>query len=557
MISLRDSKRIDQAIMLHADDFEERAPLKSKISLVNLAGDITDTFDFKTGELVEIDYPNEAPLFFIPEKFYRIFTSRKRFIILIGGRGGAKSVNVARLLLTKMMLLGQSVFCLREYQHTIKDSVHPLLKAQIKHIAEHNFTIYKSEISTPDALCSFAGTAINPENIKSSYGYHVFWFEEAQKCSETTLNLLTKTLREKDTNTLPRHALGEEADPTSGVSMVFTANVGSREDPFSKRFVNDFMDKLDDNGFYEDDLHLVCKINHSDNPWFPESGLDEERAWDEKHLEAALYRHIWEGDYNDSVENALILMTWFDACIDAHLKIKNFNPHGVKRLTHDPSDTGSDNKALCVRQGNIILDVQERDDLDVNQGCDWALAECVNQHCELFEWDVGGMGIALKRQVNNALASKNIDVHQFNGAAKVDLAKSIYEPSRSLNIKNQKTWEQMCKNLRAQNYLRLRDRVYRTYRAVIFNEPCDPLNMISFSSQCRNLNALRAELCRMPIKPNNNMLFELYSKPEMRQKFDFKSPNLADCVMMSERIHVLGQPNDTQETEFTTRTNYW
>ena len=43
----------------------------------------------------------------------------------------------------------------------------------------------------------------------------------------------------------------------------------------------------------------------------------------------------------------------------------------------------------------------------------------------------------------------------------------------------------------------------------------------------------------MPIKPNASGLFELYTKQEMRQKLKVRSPNLADCIMMSERNRVI------------------
>ena len=73
---------------------------------------------------------------------------------------------------------------------------------------------------------------------------------------------------------------------------------------------------------------------------------------------------------------------------------------------------------------------------------------------------------------------------------------------------------------------------------------CDPDMLISFSSECEELTGLRSELCRMPIKPST--LFELYTKDEMRRKFKVRSPNLADCVMMSEskRVPITNQDAD-------------
>jgi phage terminase large subunit len=67
----------------------------------------------------------------------------------------------------------------------------------------------------------------------------------------------------------------------------------------------------------------------------------------------------------------------------------------------------------------------------------------------------------------------------------------------------------------------------------------DPDTLISFSSDITELTQLRSELCRLPIKPNPNGMFELYTKEEMLKKFKIPSPNLADSVkMLFKVVHV-------------------
>jgi len=90
--------------------------------------------------------------------------------------------------------------------------------------------------------------------------------------------------------------------------------------------------------------------------------------------------------------------------------------------------------------------------------------------------------------------------------------------------------------------LQLRDRIYKTYRYVVFNEHCDVEELISFDSNIECLDKLRSELCRMPIKPSTNGFFELYTKEVMRSKFGLASPNLADVVMMLMRYVAPAQP---------------
>ena len=106
------------------------------------------------------------------------------------------------------------------------------------------------------------------------------------------------------------------------------------------------------------------------NPFFPKE-LEALRKWDYENLSRSEYDHIWLGKYNDHIESAIIKAEWFDAAVDAHIKL-NIKPRGQKVLTHDPSDTG-DARGLALRHGILIQDAQENTKDDVNDACDWAL----------------------------------------------------------------------------------------------------------------------------------------------------------------------------------------
>ena len=482
----------------------------------------------------------KEPTAYFAEVIRPMFLNPKRFMILIGGRGSGKSVQKGDHGLINMHDLSRNLMCIREFQSSITDSVHALLKDEVSRLEMDNSDVTERTIrfTHNDSMARFMGLSRNPESVKSAFGFLDWWIEEAQFLSEKSLRVLTPTARKKPQKGLP----GKQKDidlkevDIKKVQMVFCANPASSEDPFSQRFIVPFQAELDATGIYEDDLHLIIKMNWNDNPWFVDSGLNEERLFDLKNLPRSTYDWVWEGGFNDDIENGLIKPEWFDACVDAHVKL-GMKEFGVSKVTHDPSDLGNDPKATLVRKGNIITNVMQRTDLDVNEGSDWALGVAINENADQYEWDVGGLGLTLKRDVNNALDNKRITVHQFNGAAKVDHPKTIYESSGASNVIQQKTWQEVCKNLRAQCYLKLRDRVYRTFKAVTENKMTNPDELISFSSSCENLTTLRAELCRMPIKPRSDGLFELYTKKEMREKFKVRSPNCADTLMMSERIH--------------------
>ena len=453
----------------------------------------------------------------IPKKLGKL-CSPKRYKVIIGGRGSGKSESVAQLLVSMVAQAGVKVLCLREFQSSLDDSVKSIIGHHIERLKLlSGFNVMRSHIECKNGgEFKFMGIARNPQSVKSSHGFQVCWCEESQFLSDESLKMLTPTIREK------------------GSELWFTGNPQSSEDPFSQRFIMPFQDELLRDGFYEDDDHMIIMLNHEDNPWFPDE-LERERLWDLKNLTKARYDWIWNGAFCDDVENALIMAEWFDACVDAHAKL-GFKAQGARVAAHDPSDEGGDTKGFALRHGSVFLDVQEMTTGTVNEGCDWATGLAIQNKCDAFTYDCDGMGIALTRQVDNAFSGHTRRVLQFRGSKTADSPEAICEPSKSTQITGQVTNKDAFKNKRAQYYYQLRERCYRTYRAVEHGEYHDPDELISFSSEIKDLQKLRSEVCRMPVKPNTNGKFELYTKDEMRTKFKIKSPNMADSVMMALRL---------------------
>ncbi|WP_176876684.1 MULTISPECIES: phage terminase large subunit [unclassified Pseudomonas] len=484
----------------------------------------------------------EEPQVYLPSKLEAVLRSDKRFIIVIGGRGSGKSVGVADICLIDAKDNNAKTYCLREYQSSIRNSIHSLLKEEISRLEFTGFEVQDNGIkrSGEDAF-QFAGLARNPDSIKSAHGFKRYQVEEAQFISSGSLKALTPTARKRPMKGKPTELEEVIDDPSSRVSIVFIGNPGSSEDPFSKRFIAPFKEHLDRDGRYEDDLHLIVVMNYEDNPWFHLSGLEEERQWDYENLDRALYDHIWLGAFNDSVEHALIKAEWFDACVDAHKKL-GFAPTGARIGSHDPSDLGPDSKGFAVRHGSVLIDLQEKLDGNVNEGGHWAAGEAIKSQVDSFSWDGDGMGIALTEQFSKDFEGKPTILSVFRGSESPDYPDAVYAPAMASPVAQQKTNRDVFRNKRAQYYFELRDRAYRTYRAVELGEYHDPARLISFDSSIDILHRLRAELCRMPIKPNGNGLFELYTKEEMKSKFKMASPNLADSVMILMRHVAVSRP---------------
>jgi len=401
----------------------------------------------------------------LPPKMERALTTRARLVVFIGGRGSAKSEGVARIMLMKAQSEGADILCGREYQNSIDDSVHKLLSTLIERLGFQDVNVTEKKIDfMGGGSFRYKGFARNSAAVRSAQGFKYSWIEEAQDLSEKSIEDLLPTIRANDSQ------------------LFFTGNCMASNDPFSKRFIVPFKQQLDKHGFYEDDMHLIVMMNWRDNPWHSE--LEKQRLWDYEHLSRAKYDHIWEGAFNDSVEDAIIPAEWFDAAIDAHIKL-GFKAQGAKIVSHDPSDTGPDPKGLCLRQGAVILDVFEKDDGDVNEGCDWATSYANEVKADIFIWDCDGMGVSLKRQVLGAFDGMKVDCIMFKGSEGPVNPEEIYQPDKRLLRSEAKTNKQTFKNKRAQYYGRLRDRFYNTFRAVNGGEYVDPDEMISICSSIK------------------------------------------------------------------------
>ena len=447
-------------------------------------------------------------------KLKPLFIKKQPLIIIIGGRGSGKSIAIGDFLTMKMETECADIYCLREFQHSIADSVHRVFKDSIQErLKLSGWDIQRDKVLAPNgAHTTYKGASRNPDSIQSAQGYKYCWVEESQTLSEESLDKLIPTIIRNP-----------------GAQCIFSANPQSSGDAFSKRFINPYKKHLDKDGYYEDDTHVIIVLNWRDNPWWnPE--LEKMRQWSFENEPRSKYNWIWEGAFNDSVENSIIKPEWFDAAIDAHIKL-GFEGKGAIVAAHDPSDTGPDSKGYALRHGSVVLDVRDKDTGDVNEGCDWALDLAINSQADHFTWDCDGLGAALKAQVNQSLAGKKIESVMFKGSESPDRPNEVYQLTDNSDRFKEKTNKQAFRNKRAQYYTALRDRFYNTYRAIVKKEYVDPDTMISLSSTIENLTGLRAELCRIPLKDNGGGFIQIMSKPEMKKQ-GIESPNMGDSVMM-------------------------
>lgn len=463
------------------------------------------------------------PVLRVNRKLEPLLRKPKPIKVVIGGRSSGKSIGIGDIMSMKMQTESCDIYCLREYQDSILDSVHRVFVESInERLKLKGWDIQENKVVSPAGnRTNYKGASRNPDSIQSAQGYKYSWFEEAHRASKASLDKLLPTILRNP-----------------GAECWFSANPQSSADPFSQRFIVPYLDEINTKGYYEDDIHLIVVANWRDNPWH---GAESEalRKWDYENRPRAEYDWIWEGKFNDSVEGSIIRPEWFDAAVDAH-KLerlsKVFKQTGAVVAAHDPFDDGGDAGGFAVRHGSVITKVKSKKSGEIDEVCDWATGEAIQAGSDWFVWDGDGMGTGLKGQIAQAFNGTKTKYHMFRGSLSgsgQDNAGKVYMPDAGDGDTKPKTYAETFKNNRAQYYMELSRRFHNTYKCVDKGEYIDPDDMISIDSDgVDDLTGLRSQLCRIPMKPNPRGLQQIMSKEEMK-KMEIESPNEGDAVMMS------------------------
>ncbi len=210
----------------------------------------------------------------IPIEFKRLFDKDWREAAVYGGRYSLKSHTVARILLIRARQSKIRVACFREFQNSIAESSHQLLKDLINKYELTDFKVTdKSIINTVNGSdFIFKGLHNNEQSIKSTEGIDIAWIEEAQTVSNNSLEVLTPTVR-KD-----------------GSQLIYTYNRLLEDDPVHHRLVLEGRPNT-----------LIINVNYDiaiKYKMMPEViRLEME---DDKEKRPALYRHKWLGEPSSS-----------------------------------------------------------------------------------------------------------------------------------------------------------------------------------------------------------------------------------------------------------------
>lgn len=224
---------------------------------------------------LEIELPRKAREVLIPT--HTPTGERVRYRVLYGGRDGAKSHSIARMLLARGMASKERILCVREVQKSIADSVHRLLSDLVQSLGFGSFyDVQKNYILGKNGTqISFHGlSGETAMSLKSYEGTSVAWLEEAQVISKRSWSILEPTIRA----------------PNSELWLSFNPEMESDES--YQRFVVKTPPDA-----------LSSRINWNDNPW-RSTVLDAAR--ERMKVEAPDdYDHIYGGLCRPAVEGAI------------------------------------------------------------------------------------------------------------------------------------------------------------------------------------------------------------------------------------------------------------
>jgi phage terminase large subunit len=215
---------------------------------------------------VQVQIPHRLDFLFEPH----------RYKVAYGGRGGAKSWGFARALLTQGKQKPLRILCAREYQNSIKDSVHKLLSDQVLELGLQDFyRIEQAVIRGQNGTeFSFEGLKQNTNRIKSYEGLDRCWVEEAKDVSKSSWEIIIPTIRR----------------PESEIWVTFNPELDT--DETYKRFV-----------LHPPSDAIVRKMDWRENPWFPEVLRLEKDALKERDPDA--YLNVWEGHCRVTLDGAI------------------------------------------------------------------------------------------------------------------------------------------------------------------------------------------------------------------------------------------------------------
>ena len=427
--------------------------------------------------------------------YFKPLIRKARYKVLYGGRGSGKSYFLAELAVEVSRRIGTVILCAREFQGSLDDSVYQLLIETIERLGyTDEFDILKSTITHKGTGAKFVfyGIKNNVTKIKSIQGVGVCWVEEAEAVTKNSWDVLIPSIR---------------GDKNAEIWISFNPK-NILDDTYQRFIVHPPKDSI------------ILKANYDINPHFADTPLLADML-ECKERDEDLYRHIWLGEPVADSELAIIKPSWIEAAIDAHEKL-GFSAAGRRILGFDVADEGDDANATVLRHGSVVTDMQQWRGQDVIYSADKVYLYAQEQDIDRIVYDNIGVGAGVKAQFRRK--NGKVQTLGFNAGG------AVYKPDAKYT--DDKKNRDMFANIKAQAWWMVRDRFYKTWRAVHHGDSYPEDQLISLSSSLHELEYLTAELSRPQVDHDQNGRVKVESKKDMKKR-GIPSPNRADALVMA------------------------
>ena len=257
----------------------------------------------------------------------------------------------------------------------------------------------------------------------------------------------------------------------------------------------------------------------SDAPWHTKEWQEQKKGELEEKGLGHIYRQEYLRDATAGIAGQLIPAVWVESAINAHEKL-GFKPTGERSAGLDVADnlTGvGDRNALCIGHGVYVESVTSMVG-EADQAGRWAYGECRQQRVRKLRFDSIGVGAGAKASLRGIT---DVEIEGWAGSNSPAFPDQIYVDGR--------TNEDMFKNAKAQGWWFLRDRFYKTHKAVTEGTvgPFDFDDLISLNGDMPEIRQLKSELSQVTYQHDPSGKVVINKMPD-----GHRSPNLADSVMI-------------------------
>jgi hypothetical protein len=276
-----------------------------------------------------------------PAKIKPLFTTKKRYIAIYGGRGSGKSwAGAGKTILNAAQ--GKLCACCREIASSIDQSMHTLLVNTIDRMGITGFSATDKEIRHASGGKIFfkglkgASKAETRTRVKSIENVDWVWFEEAESLSDEMVGIILPTFRKK------------------GSQQCYTFNRYLDKDPIFKELCIKRKSRTE-----------IININYWENPFLDKQEVSE--AEDLKKENYELWLHRYGGEPLRQDYYAIMSIAEVNAAMERRLPTPDVQPVEVGV---DVARYGNDKTVMYAKLGNIVFKKKEYRKLATTSVCD-------------------------------------------------------------------------------------------------------------------------------------------------------------------------------------------